>query len=1739
MIGGFRKTGTVLLLFITLLIAPKIRAYNPQLDGYFIDINTLSGSNTHLHHLLLEYGKERLNEESYAQIAATVECGSIPTDGCRVTQDTTFVKDTYNLVIGIYLDNNNIILDCNGATLVGTGAMEGGSGINSYEGRYPQYSTIKNCILKSYTTSIWVKGSHNNINSNEISNTLIGIYIVPDSEYNLISNNDISSARTDGIVVAADNNHINSNNLHNNDATGIGLFGSNNQVNSNTVCSSTYFDFYMDPEATNTGNNNRCDKIYNWNDEGTSGCTYSCGTQQCAGTDISCGTYPNCINCNNQDGCSGNYYRNYYCVSNSQGCSYTSDNCNDCSCSCGGYNIPETTANGNCNDGKDNDCDGYTDSADSGCVTCECSSGICCDGCHYRSSSYVCDYYYSTDYGCPWGTSCGNDVGVRYKKRYCSGSSSSCTGAISDWGSWSTYDYCTSTERCADDDSTCNYDASCAQECTPGTTCCDNSGHYRPYGYDCGTCKACNGAGSCSVKPTDDSDCGIISCGDWHHIVGSASPTDINYCYDSPDITSNRCKSFGSCKDANTADCGTLDDTQELSCGVCKYVAGCSGTTDGYCANYAEGTYCGENMECDGEGNCVEIDVPVVLVHGYAVIDPLDEIWQEMKNWFENDDYKVYVIDLEKSRLKFGFSNGDIKDYAKKVEYEIKKIKEETNKSKVDIVAHDMGGLATRWYINKLGGEDIRKLVMIGTQNHGSWEYALSIPFFVLDVFKEPIKKYLEMEGLNPALVDWSSIGKNILGDSVAQMIPFSPFLVSLNHLKDNSYSWEDVIAEGVDHFNLAGNKSGYCIYIHPTSGKIFECENDLLIGEDDTLVTVKSVNLDHVYLSKFYYNHTELPHKYEIYNKVKDILEGDVQSISSFAVKGLQQLQEPLIKEQEIISISGILHQGNEISNEISIDNFDYVQFILGHYPAEIDMELIMPNGSTITNNNINDYGAYFNSMFLMGYYISDPIVGKWTVNITGLNVSQYGVAYTLQAFTKSNLTLELKLNKYHYNLNEQINITAELKEILNPITGVTVIAKIKKPNDSIEILQLYDDGTHNDLISDDGIYNNFYANTDIYGRYDITITANGTKEGSEFSREDFVSVWVEDYPDLIVKNISFSNPSPTERDTIAINALIENIGEKEAINATIEFYHSTEYEDEFIGEDNIDVGIGESVMASVDWINLNEGNYNITVLISPFNSFLESNYSNNKLKEEISVYGLPTVTIISPVNNTTYRNSSVDLNWTVDKDTSWCVYSLDGEVNTTITGGNVECWGYNRYGQSNPYYGSDAIQVDTSDVYTCILKSNGNVECRGGGDSGELNPYNNGDAIQLSIGAYHNCILKSNGNVECWGWNYYGQLINYTKGDAIQVSAGGLNTCILKSNGNVKCWGNNDDGQSNPYNKGDAIQVSAGGDHTCILKSNGNVECWGWNYYGQLINYTKGDAIQVSASGLNTCILKSNGNIECWGRNDSGQSNPYNKGDAIQVSASGLNTCILKSNGNIECWGNNGEGQSNPYNKGDAIQVSAGGYHTCAVTHLKKNVTITQLSEAPHNITLYCRDLEGKIGQSDYVYFTVEMGKIISLPLTKGWDLISIPLKLEDNIVGKVFENISYSKIFAYNGTWLYYYNETNNNFNKIDETKAYWINSLNNQTLIIEGTEFNYPINFILTKGWNLISYPSLNESLINETLKDINYSIVYGYNGTWSSYIPSRNLNTLRYFVPSYGYWVKIPENVTLDFGTAIK
>jgi len=121
-----------------------------------------------------------------------------------------------------------------------------------------------------------------------------------------------------------------------------------------------------------------------------------------------------------------------------------------------------------------------------------------------------------------------------------------------------------------------------------------------------GLCRQCDGAGSEKV-PADDNACGTIDCDekDIYFTDGEASATGTNYCKlrDYDDLSTSRCKSLGTCKTANSADCAEYDEQTVASCGTCKFATGACSS----CSNYPDATDCGGGgLECNGSGSCVQ-----------------------------------------------------------------------------------------------------------------------------------------------------------------------------------------------------------------------------------------------------------------------------------------------------------------------------------------------------------------------------------------------------------------------------------------------------------------------------------------------------------------------------------------------------------------------------------------------------------------------------------------------------------------------------------------------------------------------------------------------------------------------------------------------------------------------------------------------------------------------------------------------------------------------------------------------------------------------------------------------------------------------------------------------------------------------------------------------------------------------------------------------------------------------------
>lgn len=105
---------------------------------------------------------------------------------------------------------------------------------------------------------------------------------------------------------------------------------------------------------------------------------------------------------------------------------------------------------------------------------------------------------------------------------------------------------------------------------------------------------------------------------------------------------------------------------------------------------------------------------PILFVHGWS---GSASNWNTMIGRFEKDGYpKSYL-----SAYSYNTTQSNKIDAEKEVKSHVESLLKSTGATKVDIIAHSMGSLNTRWYIKFDGGESkVDDWVSLGGPNHGT-----------------------------------------------------------------------------------------------------------------------------------------------------------------------------------------------------------------------------------------------------------------------------------------------------------------------------------------------------------------------------------------------------------------------------------------------------------------------------------------------------------------------------------------------------------------------------------------------------------------------------------------------------------------------------------------------------------------------------------------------------------------------------------------------------------------------------------------------------------------------------------------------------------------------------------------------------------------------------------------------------------------------------------------------------------
>jgi triacylglycerol lipase len=102
--------------------------------------------------------------------------------------------------------------------------------------------------------------------------------------------------------------------------------------------------------------------------------------------------------------------------------------------------------------------------------------------------------------------------------------------------------------------------------------------------------------------------------------------------------------------------------------------------------------------------------LPVLLIHGYGCNSGY---WHAMSKALLEANITHHAIDMEPVI-------GSIDEYARQIHQAVERLCNETRQDKIVIVAHSMGGLATRAYLRDHGSGRVARVITLGTPHHGT-----------------------------------------------------------------------------------------------------------------------------------------------------------------------------------------------------------------------------------------------------------------------------------------------------------------------------------------------------------------------------------------------------------------------------------------------------------------------------------------------------------------------------------------------------------------------------------------------------------------------------------------------------------------------------------------------------------------------------------------------------------------------------------------------------------------------------------------------------------------------------------------------------------------------------------------------------------------------------------------------------------------------------------------------------------
>lgn len=475
--------------------------------------------------------------------------------------------------------------------------------------------------------------------------------------------------------------------------------------------------------------------------------------------------------------------------------------------------------------------------------------------------------------------------------------------------------------------------------------------------------------------------------------------------------------------------------------------------------------------------------------------------------WLIEDGWDVWIAHIETGTKRTPSTT----ENALCLKRQIANIRSITGASKIVLIAHSMGGLVARAYIESpyLYSKDVSTLVTLGSPHVGTslgtplclalhnTQYAACEFSIFIDSFNDQHRKN-------------GSVKYHFISGDKTPLGLIGP----LNYIVDGPNDGVVGLQSGLGRrFQWLGPPSDVFI---PDSRHGFSVSHSTLQREyvvscvqvpfSNELVCAKlQVGARQWFPSYFNTSLFDYSSRTETYQCVSRLLSGrtcsDMEATEFEASMPTQTINET---SAQLPTFAGVLSPGQFVTHSLPIDSVGPGQFHLSWLTGTLQFTLTNPAGIVIdpayaaAHPNEVSYvedSSPSSPQKSASYLITGTLPGLYVATIKAADLNLVGTNYTLWGWTTSSRTLTVTSDKSLYRAGDIAVITATLTNGGIGLSGATVKAYVKFPNGSTTILNLTDRGN--------GVYSGLYPIPFATGALGLIVSAYGSDSGIPYARQ------------------------------------------------------------------------------------------------------------------------------------------------------------------------------------------------------------------------------------------------------------------------------------------------------------------------------------------------------------------------------------------------------------------------------------------------------------------------------------------------------------------------------------------------------------------------------------------------------------------------------------------------------------